>query len=66
MRIRESYETGAGSFGGSTLARTSFEFPRRRRWMKPAVRVSPLPEVVRGAQGSAPDTFGQSGNLPGG
>jgi hypothetical protein len=66
MRTEESHETGTGSLGGQASVRASSTPGRRRPWVKPAVRVRPLPEVVRGATGSKPDAFGQSNNLPGG
>ena len=64
MRTEKSHETEAAI--GPEASASMSSASARRRWVKPALRVRPLPEVVRGAAGSAPDTFGQSANLPGG
>lgn len=66
MRTDQSHEPGMPPAAPSVAAGAAAASRNRRAWVRPSVRIRPLTEVVRGAAGSAPDTFGQSANLPGG
>lgn len=65
MRTEKNHQAGEGLNGPLASAGPFRISGAKRPWLRPAVRVSALPEVVRGAVGSKVDTFNRRGARPG-